>query len=106
MQPLGAVGHLNLDVHGICRLFWSPLHSGSGCEISGVYSSHLVGIEDTRMALRAARAEGVNPFCVTIDNEAREYLPHLFGAGRYALIQRPAELPARLPQWYARLTHV
>lgn len=62
------------------------------------------GIEDTRMALRAAAADGLRPFCVTVDTEAREYLPYVFGAGHYAVIRRPAELPARLPQWYARLT--
>lgn len=62
------------------------------------------GIEDTRMALRAAATDGLRPFCVTVDTQAREYLPYVFGTGRYTVIRRPAELPARLPQWYARLT--
>ncbi len=33
------------------------------------------GIEDTRMALLEARREGLHPFCVTIDQEADDYLP-------------------------------
>ncbi len=62
------------------------------------------GIEDTRMALMEARKEGLYPFCVTIDKEARDYLPHLFGPGGYVVIRRPEELPYRLPMLYARLT--
>lgn len=62
------------------------------------------GIEDTRHAVAAARRLGLTPFCVTIDERGNDYLPHLFGSGGYAVIHRPAELPARLPLLYARLT--
>jgi nitric oxide reductase NorD protein len=62
------------------------------------------GIEDTRHALRAARRQGLMPFCVTIDDEAGDYLPHLFGAGHYIVIRRPQDLPRELPLLYARLT--
>jgi nitric oxide reductase NorD protein len=63
------------------------------------------GIEDTRHAVRTARRAGLTPFCVTIDDDAADYLPHLFGAGGYVLIRRPEQLPRLLPQLYARLTH-
>lgn len=63
------------------------------------------GIEDTRMALHQARQQGLRPFCVTIDTEANEYLPHLFGAGGYAVIRKPEELPKELPLLYAQMTH-
>lgn len=62
------------------------------------------GIEDTRMALHEARQQGLRPFCVTIDNEANEYLPHLFGAGGFAVIRRPEDLPKELPLLYAQMT--
>ena len=39
------------------------------------------GIEDTRVAIQEARRLGLTPFCVTIDEEAGDYLPHLFGTG-------------------------
>ncbi len=63
------------------------------------------GIEDTRMALHGARQQGLRPFCVTIDNEANEYLPHLFGAGGYIVIRKPEDLPKELPLLYAQMTH-
>ncbi|MBK1717353.1 nitric oxide reductase activation protein NorD [Thiocystis violacea] len=62
------------------------------------------GIEDTRQAVREARRLGLTCFCVTIDKDGNDYLPHLFGAGGYVVIRRPTELPSRLPLLYARLT--
>lgn len=62
------------------------------------------GIEDTRQALHEAREAGYYPFCVTIDQRAGDYLPHLFGPGHYVVIRRPDELPRQLPLLYARLT--
>jgi len=62
------------------------------------------GIEDTRMALHEARKQGLQPFCVTIDEKAGDYLPHLFGTNNYIVIRNPVELPKQLPLLYARLT--
>ena len=62
------------------------------------------GIEDTRVALIEARKLGLRPFCVTIDSEASDYLPHLFGAGGYVVIRNPEELPKELPMLYAQMT--
>lgn len=61
------------------------------------------GVEDTRMAVREAKRAGLRPFCVTIDEKAEEYLPHLFGAGNYVVIRNVAELPRKLPQLYAQI---
>jgi nitric oxide reductase activation protein len=33
----------------------------------------------------AAMSNGIHPFCVTIDIEARGYLSHLYGAANWAL---------------------
>ena len=62
------------------------------------------GIEDTRHALRQAREQGLQPFCVTVDKHAGEYLPHLFGSGGFVVIRKPSQLPRELPVLYARLT--
>jgi nitric oxide reductase NorD protein len=62
------------------------------------------GIEDTRHAVHEARAAGLVPFCLSIDEQAHDYLPHLFGRQGWAHVRRPTELPARLTAVYARLT--
>ena len=62
------------------------------------------GIEDTRQALHEARKQGVQPFCVTIDEKDGDYLPYLFGAGGYVLVRKASELPKQLPLLYAQLT--
>jgi len=62
------------------------------------------GIEDTRKALIEARQQGLRPFCVTVDQEAHDYLPHIFGKNNFIIIRKPSELPARLPLLYAQLT--
>lgn len=62
------------------------------------------GIEDTRAAIHEARRLGLTPFCVTIDEKAGEYLPHLFGANGYVMVRNAAELPQVLPRLYLQLT--
>ena len=61
------------------------------------------GIEDTRRAILEARRIGIRPFCVTIDQEGADYLPHLFGVDGFTVIRKPEELPLRLPMLYASL---
>lgn len=62
------------------------------------------GIEDTRMAIQEARQLGLIPFCVTIDERAHDYLPHLFGAQSFVVVKHASELPSMLPRLYAQLT--
>jgi nitric oxide reductase NorD protein len=62
------------------------------------------GVEDTRQAVLEARRQGLLPFCITIDQEAGDYLPYMFGANGYTLIKEPHQLPFRLPQLYRQLT--
>jgi nitric oxide reductase NorD protein len=70
-----------------------------GSEYRGEY-----GIEDTRQALIEAHRSGIKPFCITIDNEAREYLPHMYGAANWTLVDDVARLPVRVANIYQRLT--
>lgn len=62
------------------------------------------GIEDTHQAIIEAKRLGIKPFCITIDQQAEDYLPYLFGSSGYTVILRPAQLPVRLPQLYHQLT--
>jgi len=62
------------------------------------------GIEDTRMALVEARRAGIHPFCITIDKEARDYLPHMYGAARYIILDEVRLLPMKVADIYRRLT--
>lgn len=61
-------------------------------------------VEDTRMALYEARQLGIHPFCITIDEEARDYLPHMYGDTSYILINDAAKLPYRISETYRNLT--
>lgn len=61
------------------------------------------GIEDTRKAVLEARREDVRVFGVTIDREAGRYIPHLFGRGGYAIVQRPEHLSLALPSIYRQI---
>jgi nitric oxide reductase NorD protein len=61
------------------------------------------GIEDTRQAVVEARLQHIHPFCLTIDRQASDYLPHVFGPGQYALLPQPERLPLVLLEWMKRL---
>ena len=61
-------------------------------------------IEDTRMALYEARQRGIHPFCITIDEQARDYLPHMYGDSSYVLINNIDTLPYRISEVYRHLT--
>ncbi len=62
------------------------------------------GIEDTRQALFEAHRAGVKPFCITIDREARDYLPHMYGAANWTLVDDVSRLPLQVADIYRRLT--
>ena len=62
------------------------------------------GIEDTKKAIDEVRQMGITPFCITIDVEAREYLPYLFGKNSYAVIRDAKKLPKVLTEIYMNLT--
>ena len=54
------------------------------------------GVEDSRHAIMEARASGVYPFCLTVDRDASEYLPRIFGRSGHTIVQRPEQLPTAL----------
>ncbi|ODV10138.1 MAG: nitric oxide reductase activation protein [Thiobacillus sp. SCN 64-317] len=62
------------------------------------------GIEDTRMALQEASRTGIHPFCITLDRDARDYLPHMYGAARYIILDDVRQLPLKVTDIYRRIT--
>ena len=61
-------------------------------------------LEDTKAALREAKRQGIETFCVTIDREAESYVRPLYDETRYCVIDRVETLPTRLPRMYRQLT--
>lgn len=61
------------------------------------------GVEDTRMAIREARRDGVAVFGITVDAEARDHFPTLFGRGSYAIFPHVDRLSTALPALYRQL---
>ncbi|MCW8929832.1 MAG: VWA domain-containing protein [Gammaproteobacteria bacterium] len=62
------------------------------------------GVEDTRRAIHEAKSKGLQTFCITIDDQGGEYLPHIFGTNGFTIIRKPEHLPQKLPILYANLT--
>ena len=61
------------------------------------------GVEDTRIAVREARRKGMAVFGITVDKQARDYVPRLFGQGGFAIIGHIAQLTKALPKIYRTL---
>jgi nitric oxide reductase NorD protein len=79
------------------------LSDGKPEDYDGYYLGEY-GIEDTRQALFEARRDGIHPFCITIDEKAREYLPHMYGAANYIVIEDVAALPYKVSDIYRKIT--
>ncbi len=62
------------------------------------------GIEDTRLAIREAHRAGLRVFGVTVDEQARDYFPYIFGRGAYAIFPNISRLPTALPAIYRQIT--
>ncbi len=62
------------------------------------------GIEDTRQALFEARVAGVHPFCITIDQEGADYLPHMYGKANYVVLDEVGKLPLKVSDIYRKIT--
>jgi nitric oxide reductase NorD protein len=71
---------------------------------SDTYQDNAYAQEDTKMALREARREKIHLFCVTVDREAADYLPHMYSDANFVIIDDVRTLPQKLPQLYRRLT--
>ena len=71
---------------------------------SDTYQDNTYAQEDTKMALREARREKIHLFCVTVDREGADYLPHMYSDANFTVVDDIRTLPQKLPQLYRRLT--
>lgn len=71
---------------------------------SDTYQDNAYAQEDTKIALREARREKIHLFCVTVDQEGADYLPHMYSDANFVIIDDVRTLPHKLPQLYRRLT--
>ena len=62
------------------------------------------GIEDSRMAVREARALGQSVHGVVVDADGQDWFARIFGRGGFTLLPNPARLPRALPEIYQTLT--
>ncbi len=62
------------------------------------------GIEDTRRALIESKRDGIHPYCITIDTQAKDYLSYMYGAAAYTVIDDVKQLPLKVTDIYRRLT--
>ena len=99
-----AIRHLNkklLDIEAKTRILIT-ISDGKPDDYDSYRGEY--GIEDTRRALVETRREGIHPYCITIDREAKDYLPHMYGAAAYTVIDEIRELPLKVSDIYRRLT--
>jgi nitric oxide reductase NorD protein len=69
-------------------------------------SDHYEGryaVEDTRQAVIAARRSGLTVFGITVDREAQQYFPRIFGRGAFSIVARPSGLTRALPIIYRQI---
>ncbi len=100
-----AIRHLTEKLNGIeakTRLLIT-LSDGKPEDYFDIYNTQY-GIEDTRQALFEARRTGIHPFCITIDQRGKDYLPHMYGHANWVEIDDVKKLPLKVADIYRRLT--
>ena len=55
-------------------------------------------------ALFEARRGGIPPFCVTIDDNAGDHLPYMYGTTSFTIADDVRKLPCKLSDIYRKLT--
>ncbi len=100
-----AIRHLSqrlIEVEARTKLLIT-LSDGKPDDYHGDYRGEY-GIEDTRQALFEARRDGIHAFCITIDEEGQDYLPHMYGAANYTVISEVEKLPLKVSAIYKKIT--
>ena len=78
------------------------LSDGKPDDVDGYRGTY--GIEDTKKALIEARFQGIHTYCITIDEEAMEYLPYMYGKSNFAVINQVDKLPKKVSDIYRKIT--
>lgn len=78
------------------------LSDGKPDDVDGYRGTY--GIEDTKKALIEARFQGIHTYCITIDEEAMDYLPYMYGKSNFAVINQVNKLPLKVSDIYKKIT--
>ena len=78
------------------------LSDGKPDDVDGYRGTY--GIEDTKKALIEARFLGIHTYCITIDDEAMDYLPYMYGKTNFAVINQVDKLPMKVSDIYRKIT--
>lgn len=65
--------------------------------------SNIYGLRDTATALEECEAQGIVPFCITVDRAGHDYLREMCPQSRYLVIDDISALPRELPKIYQRV---
>ena len=63
------------------------------------------GIQDIKQALREMQGDGINNYAVAIEEQAKYYLPQMFGNNHYNIISSPVEMINSLTKLYKRIEY-
>lgn len=63
------------------------------------------GIQDIKQALKEVHAEGINSYAVAIEEQAKYYLPQMFGKNHYNIISSPQGMINSLTKLYKRIEY-
>jgi len=83
------------------RVREEPFYQPAGDEILQVEFSFRNTVE---AAADRGEAGGGSSYCITIDEEARDYLPHLYVPAAFTLVSEVRKLPLKVLDIYRRLT--
>lgn len=61
------------------------------------------GIQDIKQALRETKADGIENFALAIEEQAKYYLPQMFGKNHYNILSSPMEMIISLTKLYKRI---
>lgn len=91
-----------LAAQGTSRRLLLVLTDGKPNDLDHYEGPH--GIEDSRMAVREARAQGQAVHGVIVDRDGQDWFARIFGRAGFTLLPHPDRLPRALPEIYQTLT--
>lgn len=99
-----AIRHVSAQLaeEGATRRLLLVLTDGKPNDLDHYEGQH--GIEDSRMAVREARAAGQAVHGVIVDEDGQDWFARIFGRGGFTLLPQPSRLPRALPEIYQTLT--
>ena len=99
-----AIRHVSAQLaeEGAARRLLLVLTDGKPNDLDHYEGQH--GIEDSRMAVREARALGQSVHAVIVDQDGQDWFARIFGRAGFTLLPHPERLPRALPEIYQTLT--